>query len=195
MNVAIVGCGMTAVGEHWARSLADLAAEAGRLALDDAGLARVDALVVGNAYGAVYNQQTQLGALIAAQLGLTGIEAFTCEAGDASGGVAIRAGCQAVAAGTARRVLVIGVEKATDMVGPARLRARGVSLDAEYEAVNGATPAALAALLMRRYMHEHGLELAQFEGFSVNAHRNGALKSRWQCTATSCEPVLLPERQ
>ncbi len=175
MNVAIVGCGMTAVGEHWSRGLADLAEEAGALALDDAGLTHVDALIVGNAYGATFNQQTQLGALIADQLSLGGCEAFSCEAGGASGGAALRAGCLAVASGAVKTALVIGVEKVTDMVGPARLRARSVSLDADYEAVNGATLAAIAGLLMRRYMHEHGVGLMDFEGFSLNAHRNGAL--------------------
>jgi acetyl-CoA C-acetyltransferase len=33
----------------------------------------------------------------------------------------------------------------------------------------------MAALLMRRYMYEYGVTLEQFEGFSVNAHANGAL--------------------
>ena len=173
-EVAIVGVGMTPVREHWSLSLADLAEEAGRLALADAGLATVDALYVGNAYGAAYNQQTQLGSLIAGALGLAGIESFRCEAGDASGGAALRAGYLAVAAGAARTALVLGVEKATDVVGPARISARSVSLNADYETVNGATLTSMAALLMRRYMHEHGVELAQFEGFSVNAHRNGS---------------------
>lgn len=172
--VAIVGVGMTPVREHWSLSIGELAAEAGRLALADAGLAAVDALYVGNAYGATYNQQTQLGSLIAGDLGLAGIESFSCEAGDASGGVALRAGYLAVAAGAAKRALVLGVEKATDVVGLARNSARSVSLDADYEAVNGATLTALAALLMRRYMHEFQVELKQFEGFSFNTHRNGA---------------------
>ena len=173
-DVAIVGVGMTPVGEHWSLSIADLAEEAGRLALVDAGLAAVDALYIGNAYGAAYNQQTQLGSLIAGTLGLAGIESFRCEAGDASGGAALRAGYLAVAAGAARTALVLGVEKATDVLGPARNSARSVSLNADYESVNGATLTAMAALLMRRYMVEHRVELAQFEGFSVNAHRNGA---------------------
>lgn len=174
MDVAIIGCGMTAVGEHWSRGIGDLAEEAGRLALEDVGLERVDALYIGNAYGATYSQQTQLGALIANQLGLGAVEAFTCEAGDASGGVALRAGCLAVASGVVNTALVVGVEKATDTVGPARVAAHGVSLEADYEAVNGATLTAMAGLLMRRYMYENGLDLADFEGFSVNAHRNGA---------------------
>ncbi|MCY4464394.1 MAG: thiolase domain-containing protein [Chloroflexi bacterium] len=174
-GVSIIGAGMLAVGEHWSRSIGELAEEAGRLALDDAGLVGADAVFVGNAYGATLNQQTQLGSLIAGRLGLTGAEAWRCEAGGASGGVALRAGCLAVASGMVQTVLVLGVEKSTDIVGAARLAARNTSLDADFETVNGATQTALAALLMRRYMHENALELADFAGFSSNAHRNGSL--------------------
>ena len=173
-GVAIIGAGMTACGEHWSRGIGDLAEEAARLALDDAGNPQVDALIVGNAFGATYNQQTQLGSLIAARLGLAGVEAWRCEAGEASGGVALRAGALAVASGAARTALIVGVEKPTDIVGAARTAARSVSQDADFEQVNGATQTAMAALMMRRYMREHGVELADFEGFSVNAHRNGA---------------------
>jgi len=165
---------MTAVGEHWSRSLVNLAEEAGQLALDDAQRTTASALVIGNAYGATLNQQTQLGSLLAQRLQLGGCEAFTCEAGDAAGGVALRTGILLVMAGLAETALVIGVEKMTDTVGPARSSARNVSLDTDYEAVNGATQTALAALLMRRYMHEYGSSLADFAGFSENAHRNGA---------------------
>ncbi len=173
-RVSIIGAGMIPVREHWSRGIGELAEEAGRLALDDAGLSSVDALHVGNAYGATYNQQTQLGSLIACQLGLVGIESYNCEAGDASGGVAMRTGYLAVASGALKTALVIGVEKATDIVGPPRTTARSVSLDTDYETVNGATLTAMAGLLMRRYMHDYGVDLNQFEGFSVNAHRNGS---------------------
>ncbi len=176
--VAIVGVGMTPVREHWSLSIGELAEAAGRAALADAGLVAVDALYVGNAYGAVYNQQTQLGSLIAGDLGLAGVESYCCEAGDASGAVALRTGYLAVAAGAAKTALVLGVEKATDMVGLARNTARSVSLNADYEAINGATLTSMAALLMRRYMLEYEVGLAQFEGFSVNAHRNGALNPK-----------------
>jgi acetyl-CoA C-acetyltransferase len=174
MSVSIIGTGMIPVREHWSKGLAELAVEAGELALRNADLSRVDALYVGNAYGATFNQQSQLGSLLAARLGLEGAEAFTCEAGDASGGVALRTGYLAVAAGAVSSALVLGVEKTTDIVGSARLSARNISLDADFESINGATLTAMAGLLMRRYMYEHGLELAQFEGFSRNAHNNGS---------------------
>ncbi len=174
MDVSIVGAGMIPVREHWSRGLAELAAEAGALALRDAGLTQVDALYIGNAYGATFNQQTQLGSLLVAQFGLPNAEAYTSEAGDASGGVALRTGYMAVASGAVRSAMVIGVEKATDIVGSARISARNISLDADFESINGATLTAMAGLLMRRYMHEYGLDLSQFEGFSFNAHRNGS---------------------
>ena len=177
MSVSIVGAGMIPVREHWSRGIGELAWEAGVLALQDADLKQVDALYIGNAYGATFNQQTQLGSSIASKMGLDGAEAYTCEAGDASGGVALRTGYLAVASGVVKSAMVIGVEKATDIVGSARVAARNVSLDADFESVNGATLTALAALLMRRYMLEHGVELEQFEGFSVNAHRNGSRNS------------------
>ncbi|MCY4070023.1 MAG: thiolase domain-containing protein [Chloroflexi bacterium] len=175
MNVSIVGAGMIPVREHWSKGIRELAAAAARLALEDAGIAHVDALYVGNAYGATFNQQTQLGGLIGAELGMNGIEAFTCEAGDASGGVALRTACFAVESGLVRSALVVGVEKATDIVGPARVGARTISLDADLESVNGVTMTALAALVMRRYMYQNDLTLSDFEGFSINAHRNGAV--------------------
>lgn len=174
MGVSIVGAGMIPVREHWSSGLVELAVEAGEIALREADLTRVDALYVGNAYGATFNRQSQLGSLLAGSLGFHGAEAYTCEAGDASGGVALRTGYLAVTSGAVRSAMVLGVEKATDIVGAARLSARNVSLDADYESINGATLTAMAGLLMRRYMHEFGLELAQFEGFSLNAHNNGS---------------------
>ena len=174
-EVAIIGAGMTPVAEHWDKSLRELAAEAIRAALDDAGISKVDALYLGNSYGATFSSQSHLGALIADYAGLTGVEAFAIDAGDASGGAALRTAYLAVASGAVETALVVGAEKSADTVGAARVEARGVSLDADYEAVHGATLPALAGLLMRRYMHEYGVDVSAFEGFSINAHANGRL--------------------
>lgn len=173
-EVAITGIGATPVGEHWDQGLRDLAADAARAALDDSRLETVDAIYVANAYGPSISTQAHLAPMVADYAGLNGVEAFTIEAADASGGAALRAGYLAIASGLVETVMVLGVEKATDMVGGARTRARAVSLDSDDEALHGATLAALAALLMRRYMHEHQVDLAAFEGFSINAHANGA---------------------
>jgi acetyl-CoA C-acetyltransferase len=176
-EVAIIGLGQTPVGEHWDMSLRTLASDAARAALEDAELAAVDALYVGNAYGATFSSQSQIGALAADYAGLHGIEAFAVEAGEASGGAALRAGYLAVASGAVESVMVLGVEKASDTVGTAHNLARNVSLDADYESIHGATLPALAALVMRRYMYTYGVELAAFEPFSINAHANGKVNA------------------
>lgn len=175
LNTAIIGVGMTPVSEYWDKSLRQLAYEAAALAHEDAGNPTIDAIYIGNAYASTFNKQTHLGSLIADYLGFEGIEAYTVEAADASGGVAIRTAHMAVASGAVKTALVIGVEKATDIVAGSRTQARSVSLDADYEAPYGATLTAMAALLMRRYMHEYDVPLSAFEGFSVNAHNNGKL--------------------
>lgn len=176
-QVAIIGTGMTQVGEHWQLGLRDLGADALRQALDDAKLDKVDAVYVGNAYGATFSSQSQVGPLVTDFAGLAGVETFAIDAADASGAAALRAGYLAVASGLLDTVVVMGVEKSTDAIGSTRVRARSVSMDAEYEAVHGATLNALAGLLMRRYMHEYGVSVTDFEGFSINAHRNGSKAS------------------
>jgi acetyl-CoA C-acetyltransferase len=186
-EVAIIGIGQIPVGEHWESSLRMLAADAILNALKDAGLSMVDSLYVGNGYSASYSSQTQLGALVADYAGLGGVEAYTVEAGDASGAAALRTGYMAVASGAVDTALVVGVEKSTDTVGSARIQARNVSLDADFESAHGATITATAAMLMRRYMHEYGLDLNAFEGFSINAHANGG-RSEYAMFRNSIKP-------
>ena len=177
-DVAIIGVGMTQVSEHWAVSLRELAQDALADALNDANVDKIDALYVGNAFSPTFSSQSQLGSLIADFAGLSGIEAYSFEAADASGGVALRAGYMAVASGLVDTVAVLGVEKSTDAIAGARVEARNVGLDADYESIHGATLPALAGLLMRRYMHEYNVELSAFEGFSINAHTNGKQNSK-----------------
>ncbi len=178
-DVSIVGIGQTPVSEHWGKSLRELGAEAALAALADAGIQRtgadaIDALYVGNGYGSSASSQSQLGALIADHAGLSGVEAFSVDAADASGGAALRTGYLAVASGAVDVVLVVGVEKLTDSIAEDRVQARNISLDADFESVHGATQAAIAGMLMQRYLHEYDLTVMDFEGFSVNAHANGS---------------------
>ncbi len=174
-DVSIVGVGQVPVAEHWEVSLRHLAYNAAQAALNDAGLGRIEALYVGNMAAGQLSRQEHLGALIADFNGWRGIEALRVEASDASGGAALRQGYLAVASGAFDFVMVLGVEKITDVIGSRRLTALSTGMDADYEGTQGATPAALAALLMRRYMHEYGVEIGSFAGFSMNAHANGSL--------------------
>ncbi len=163
---------MTPVGEHWDRSLRQLALEAIQLARADASGLRPQALFVGNMLALALSGQTQLGALLADFAGLRGIEAASFEAAGASGGVALRQAYLAVASGLLDVALVVGVEKVTDQVGSVVGSALAMTADADFEAVQGMTPVAQAAMLMRRYMHEFDAPAGAFAGFSLTAHAN-----------------------
>jgi acetyl-CoA C-acetyltransferase len=173
-DVVIAGIGQTKVGEHWDIGLRELAFTAIRDAVKDSGGLKPQALFVGNMLAPNLSNQAHLGALIADQAGLTGIESMTFEAAGASGGAALRQGCLAVASGMVDVVLVVGVEKFTDKIGPDVDTALATTSDSDFEAVQGITPASQAALLMRRYMHEYQVPCDGFAGFALTAHANGA---------------------
>jgi acetyl-CoA C-acetyltransferase len=171
-NTSIIGIGQTDVREHWDTSIRHLAWYAIEAAMDDAHSTQIDAIYVGNMLAGQLSNQNHLGALIADFAGLRGHEALTVEAADASGGAALRQAVLAVQSGLVETALVVGVEKMTDQSGATIPAALATALDGDYEAIHGQTLSGAAALLMRRYMHEYGLELADFAGFSVNAHAN-----------------------
>jgi acetyl-CoA C-acetyltransferase len=172
-DVAIIGIGQTKVGEHWDISLRHLSLQALQAAMTDAGVARADALYVGNMLSGSLDGQEHLGALVADFAGLRGIEAFKVEAACGSGAAALRMGYVAVAGGLADIVIVVGVEKMTDKLGPEATTALAMAADGDYEAAQGVSFVAINALLMQRYMHEYGYRHQDFAPFAVNAHRNG----------------------
>ncbi len=172
--VIIAGIGQSEVGEHWEISLRDLALEAIRLAILDAGGLRPQALFAANMLAPNLSNQAHLGVLLADYAGLVGIEAVTVEAAGASGGAALRQGYLAVASGMIDCALVVGVEKVTDKIGPTVETALATASDSDFEAVQGMTPTAQAALLMRRYMHDYAVPVDGFSGFAVTAHANAA---------------------
>ncbi len=181
-EVVIAGIGQTPVGEHWEISLRSLAIQAMRAAIQDSGGLVPQALFVGNMLAPSLSGQAHLGALLADFSGLhsnesqrrCGIEAETVEAAGASGGAALRQGYIAVASGWVDAALVVGVEKFTDKIGPDVDAALGTAEDSDFEAIQGLTLTAQAALLTRRYTHEFKVPADGLAGFALNDHTNGA---------------------
>jgi len=172
-DIVIAGIGQTEVGEHWDIGLRDLAFAAIKDAVQDAGGLKPQALFVGNMLAPNLSNQAHLGVLLADYAGLLGIEAVTLEAAGASGGAALRQGYLAIASGMVDVALVVGVEKFTDKIGPDVESALATTSDSDFESVQGMTPTAQAALLMKRYMHENGVPKDGFAGFALTAHANG----------------------
>ena len=173
-DVVIAGIGQTEVGEHWDISLRQLGVRAILAAVKDAGGLVPQALFVGNMLAPNLSRQAHVGALIADYAGYSGIEAITVEAAGASGGAALRQATLAITSGMVDVALVLGVEKFTDKIGPDVDEALATTFDSDYEAMQGLTVTAQAALLMKRYMHEYQVPADGLAGFPLVAHTNGA---------------------
>jgi len=171
-KVAILGIGQTKVDEHWDLSLREIGGNAAFAALQDAGMEKVDALFVGNMLSPLVSGQNQLGTFFLDWIGLWRREAVKVEAACGSGAAALRAGLMAVSAGDVDSALVIGVEKMTDKAGHDVTAALATAADADYELEQGISFVGINALVMRRYMHEHGWKHEDFAPFSINAHAN-----------------------
>jgi len=172
-NVVIAGIGQTPVNEHWDISLRELGLGAMQAAMQDAGGLRPNELYVGNMLSGALSRQAHLGAMLADFAGLTGVEAAAIEAAGASAAMALRVGYLAVASGQVDTVLVLGVEKLSDQV-PAQVEgALAMSSDADYEAEQGLTLTAQAAMLAQRYLHEFKVPEHGLGGFPLTAHANG----------------------
>ena len=177
-DVVIAGIGQTEVGEHWEIGLRELAFAAIQDAVKDSGGLKPQALFVGNMLAPNLSNQAHLGVLLADYAGLLGIEAVTLEAAGASGGAALRQGYLAVVSGMVDVALVVGVEKFTDKIGPSVEEAIATASDSDFEAVQGMTATAQAALLMKRYMYEYQVPHDGFAGFALTAHANGVANPR-----------------
>ncbi len=168
-RVSIIGIGQMPVKKSYQRSLGKLAAETCRLAIENAGGAPVDAVYVGNMLSDELQQQKHLGALIADEAGLPGIEAVQVRAATASGAAAIRVGYLAVGSGAIETALIVGIEKmSSGTATPALAKA----LDAKREVSDGATLISQNARLMRLYCQKYDPPADALAHFSVNAHNN-----------------------
>lgn len=173
-DVVIAGVGQTSVGEHWDLSLRELSYYALEAAMNDSGGLRPQAVYVGNMLAPALSHQAHLATLVVDFAGLQGVEANTVEAAGATGGAALRMGYLAVASGSVDAAMVVGVEKMSDQTVSNVNAALITTTDSDYEAEQGLTPTAQAALLMRRYIYEFDVPEYAFAGFPMTAHANGA---------------------
>lgn len=168
-EVHIAGIGSTPFGKHAQRPLPELAAEAGRRALDDAGIPaeHVGAVFVGNFVGGVLTGQELLGPLVAADLGLRYVEAVKIEAACASSAAGVRLATELVGAEVHDAVLVVGVER---LLGAARevfTTSMTAAIDGEREGPTGLTFPGFWGLVMHRHAHAYGTTRAQVAEVTV----------------------------
>ncbi len=113
-QIYIAGIAMTVFGRHPERSLEDLAGEALRDSLKDAGCSAADigvAYYSGMTNGPLQGQISIPGQVVFSKIGIEGIPVFNVENACASGSSAVYLAVQSLKAGTADVALALGAEK------------------------------------------------------------------------------------
>jgi len=173
-EVAIIGVGMTKWGELWEKSLRDIFVETALIALDDAGVERIDSMYVGSMSSGIFVGQEHIASLLADYLGQVPVPSTRVETACASGGLALRLGFMEVASGMSDVVLAGGIEKMTDVNGYQATYALGTAADQEYEGYHGITFPGLYALIARAHMEKYGTTREQLAMVAVKNHHNGS---------------------
>ncbi|HTT35501.1 MAG TPA: thiolase domain-containing protein [Thermoplasmata archaeon] len=140
-------------------------------------------------------QLGNVSAVLAEELGRTGLPVSHVENACASAGFALRAGILAIESGRRELVVVAGVEKMTDAPSPRRRYWLGVSGDTEWERLAGLTFAGVYGLLASRHMHELGTPPEALAEVAVKNHANARLNPNAHFQkAVSREEVLASPR-
>ena len=137
-----------------------------------------DLLIVSNMSAAQFTGQNHLGTFVADQLGLSDIPAFRVEAACGSGGVAVHQAFVSIKSGLYKTVLVVGVEKMTNVPTPSATSYMAGAADFDWEIATGITFPGLNALIAMRYMHEYNVTEEELMEFSVYSHKHGALNPK-----------------
>jgi len=173
-RVGVVGIGHGVFGRRSDATVQELAFEAFREALEDAGLKRdaIDASVIGSV--PEYHKQRSLPGVVQEYLGLNPKPTWLTEVACSSGSAAIRTATMAIKAGMHKIVAVIGCQKMTELSTPEILALMGRVGEVQWESVFGSTFPAYYAMFAQRHMHEFGTTREQMLGVAVKNHYYGA---------------------
>jgi acetyl-CoA C-acetyltransferase len=173
-RVGIIGIGHGVFGRRSDATVQELAFEAFRQAIEDAGIEpkEIDASVIGSV--PEYHKQRSLAGVIQEYLGLFPKPTWLTEVACASGSAALRTAWMAVKAGVHDIVLVMGCQKMTELSTPEILALMGRVGEVQWESGFGTTFPAYYAMFAKRHMHEFGTTREHLLDVAVKNHYYGA---------------------
>jgi acetyl-CoA C-acetyltransferase len=174
-RVGIIGLGHGVFGRRSDATVQELAFEAFRGALEDAGIDRkeVDASVIGSV--PEYHKQRSLAGVVQEYLGLVPKPTWLTEVACASGSAAMRTAWMAITSGLHDIVAVIGCQKMTELSTPEIMALMGRVGEVQWESGFGTTFPAYYALFAKRHMHEFGTTREHLLDVAVKNHHYGAM--------------------
>jgi acetyl-CoA C-acetyltransferase len=175
MTACIVGWSHLPFGKHESRDVESLIVEAASGALADAGIGPedVDEIYLGHFNGGFVAQDFTSSLVLQADPALRFKPATRVENACATGSAAVHQGLRAIASRSARTVLVVGVEKMTELSGPAigdtLLRCSYVS---EEKGIEGGF-AGVFGQIAQMYFQRHGDQSDALAAIAAKNHKNG----------------------
>jgi acetyl-CoA C-acetyltransferase len=177
MTACIVGIAHTPFGKLDAESVESLVVKVAREALADAGVEAkdVDEVVLGHYNGGFTPQNFTASLVLQADPALRFKQATRVENACATGSAAVHQGVKAIKAGTARVVLVVGVEQMTKVSGA---EVGNILLGASYLPEDGGTPMGFAGVFGKiagNYFQRFGDQSDALAMIAAKNHKNGVV--------------------
>jgi len=200
-RVGIIGAGHGRFGQRSDGTVQELAFEAFRDALQDAGVGpeAIDASVIASV--PEYHKQRSLAGVIQEYLNLNPRPTWLTEVACASGSAAIRTAWMAIKSGLHDVVAVIGCQKMTELETAEILALMGRVGEVQWESIFGTTFPGYYAMFAQRHMHEFGTTREQLAAVAIKNHYYGARNDkalfRKEITAEKAmasDPVASPFR-
>lgn len=175
MAEAIIGWAHTPFGKFDAETVESLVTRVASEAIAHAGLeaADIDEIYLGHFNAGFSKQDFTASLVLQADPGLRFKPATRVENACATGSAAVHQAVKAIRAGSARRVLVVGVEQMTTTPGP---EIGQNLLKASYLPEDGETPAGFAGVfgkIASGYFQRHGDQSDALAAIAAKNHRNG----------------------
>jgi len=175
MTACIVGWAHSKFGKHDGVDVETLIATIANQAMEDAGVGPddIDEIYLGHFNGGFVRQEFTSSLVLQAADKLRFKPTTRVENACATGSAAVRQGLTAIAAKRAKVVLVVGVEKMTELSGP---EIGGVLIKAAYQKEEGDIEGGFAGVFGRiaqQYFQRHGDQSDALARIAAKNHRNG----------------------
>ncbi len=177
-DVAIIGVGQTAFVRGYEGSIRELAFEAFREAMRDAGIKQkdVDASIFCSA--PEYDKQRSPAGVLAEYLGLIPQPTFYVETVCSSSSTGLKVGYSMIKSGLHDVVVVLGFQKMSEITSAESQERMGRGADIQWEAPFGTMMPAYYALYAQAYMAKHGLTHDDLMGVRLKSSTYGAINER-----------------
>lgn len=153
------------MGEHWGQGLFDLIVEA----VSNLDLKDIDACFVGNMLAGSLNKQHNLVNLVAKAIGRS-LPVFHLNSACSSGGMAFASAFEAIKSGRFQNVLVLGVEKMTDVPVSEVQKDLATALSQVDEAYLGMRMADAFSMLTTAYLAKYKHTIANLDNWPARMH-------------------------